>query len=444
MRVLQRTLASTGALALALLVGSPAAPAAAQTAAPKGAFADAFGLLVDVTALGVPVQTDEISRSTSTCPPGTGTVVENEVLDVSLPDASGTVATSDTLATRAATDCTRPTAMAQAITERATVLNTTGALPLPGLPVETALLAADVIDATASATCEGLTGNTRFVNLVVAGTPVTLDNGTVAPNTRIDIPGVATVILNEQTFDLNADGSGGTIVVNGVHIIGASDLLRGDIFISHAVAGVSGCPAGALMAPPGGNAGFDLTKEATPTTATPGQTVTFTARFQNNTGAACDVLSAIDHLNPVFEFVSTAGDFGTDAELRQRPGDGGTDVVLQPTDVVIAAGAAATQTFTVRIRENTGPGTYFNVTEIRCSQQGNFVSPPTAGVTVPAAAATPPPTAAPAPAVQASPAPRGAGRQLPETGLETTVPLLGVAALLLTMALRRRRGDLIG
>ncbi|MBW3648046.1 MAG: DUF11 domain-containing protein, partial [Actinobacteria bacterium] len=226
-----------------------------------------------------------------------------------------------------------------------------------------------------------------------------------------------------------------------------------DVFISHAVAGVTGCPAGSVTPPEGGNAEFNLTKDVTPTSANPGETVTYTARFQNNGAESCDVLEAIDHLNPVFEFVSTSGDFGTDAELTQREGDGGTDVTLEPTNVEIAPGQTATQTFTVRVRENTGPGTYFNVTEIRCSQQGNFVSPPTAGVTVPAAATTaptPPPTAGPAPAVQGDQADRGgqadrgAGRQLPETGLETTVPLLGVAVLLLTMALRRRRGDLIG
>lgn len=60
-----------------------------------------------------------------------------------------------------------------------------------------------------------------FANLVVAGTAVTTD---VAPNTRVDLPGVGYVVLNEvqQTGD-GATSSG--ITVNMIHVVQQSPIL---------------------------------------------------------------------------------------------------------------------------------------------------------------------------------------------------------------------------
>jgi uncharacterized repeat protein (TIGR01451 family)/LPXTG-motif cell wall-anchored protein len=409
-------------------------PAAAQQAAPAGAISDAFALLVDVTALAgnVPVQAGPISEASSTCPPESP-AADDVVLDVAVP-AAGTVATSETLRASADTDCAQPAAVARAITEGATVLT-----PVAGGP---SLLTAEVIESTATADCEDLTATTEFVGLTLTNPNNASQSIDVPanppPNTRIDIPGVATIILNEQ--QPLQDGRG--ILVNGVHIIGASDLLRGDIIISHALAGVA-CPNGAGPEAPEGLElpAVTFQKDANPTTAQPGDTVTYTATVNNTGDEDCDVLRFIDHLNPVFEFVSTTGDFGDEAETEQRT-DGGTDVVLRPGDTVIAAGASATQTFVVRVGPNTGPGTYFNSLEIFCSQNGNFASGPLAGVTVPAAAVAAP--AVQQPAAQPPAAPPPAARQLPQTG---AVPLTAAGALLLLAAggwgLRRtlRRGS---
>lgn len=56
---------------------------------------------------------------------------------------------------------------------------------------------------------------TWFANLVVAGTPIAPE---VAPNTRIDLPGVGYVVLNEQIPE--GDGSASTgLRVNGIHVV---------------------------------------------------------------------------------------------------------------------------------------------------------------------------------------------------------------------------------
>ena len=54
-----------------------------------------------------------------------------------------------------------------------------------------------------------------FVNLVVAGTAVTTD---VAPNTRVDLPGVGYAVLNEQTRTGDGVTSSG-IAVNMIHVV---------------------------------------------------------------------------------------------------------------------------------------------------------------------------------------------------------------------------------
>src|SRR5688500_17056343 len=116
-----------------------------------------------------------------------------------------------------------------------------------------------------------------------------------------------------------------------------------------------------------------------------GDTVTYRATVTNTSDAPCDVLSFYDHLNPVFELVSTSGGFG-DTAVDPVPvrGDGGQDVVLRPTDVVIEPGASVQQTIVVRLKADVAPGTYSNNLELFCAVNGDFASGPLAPVTVPA------------------------------------------------------------
>jgi uncharacterized repeat protein (TIGR01451 family) len=419
MRVV-RSLAGASALALAALVAAPVAPAAAQAAAPAGGYADARGIIVDLTVLtavplpgvlgNTPLDPNTFATATQSCPPQVAEPDEQTLLDVPAAPA----ATSRTVTAMAGANCSaNPVSVASAQTEGLT------ALINAGVPTITA----DVIRAQANSDCATApngTGST-FAGLTIAGQPIPAD---VPPNTRIDIPGVATVIVNEQ----HPTATGRGIVVNGLHIIGASPLLRGDLIISHAVSGVV-CPNGRGSELAEGLAAPDITfdKDATPTTARGGDTVTYDATVTNTSDAPCDVLSFVDHLNPVFEYVSTSGGFG-DAAVDPVPvrGDEGQDVVLRPTDVVIEPGASVTQRIVVRLKADVAPGTYFNNLELFCAVNGDFASGPLAPVTVPAPAA--PPVIQPAPV------------ELPRTG---TVPLLALGALLLLgagLGLRRAHG----
>lgn len=417
MRVFRRSLANASALALAALLVAPASPAGAQTAAPAGAFADAQGILLNLTVLtavplpgalgNTPLDPNTFARSSQSCPPQQAEPDPDELLNVNAPPA----VSANTVNTIAGARCDAPAAVASAQTEGLS------ALANAGVP----LITADVIRAQANSDCTKAPNGegSLFVGLKIAGQAI---SETPDPNTRITIPGVATVIVNEQ--NPTADGRG--IVVNGLHIIGTPPLLRGDLVISHANSGVV-CPNGkgaevaeGLEAP-----AMTFDKDASPATAEAGDTVTYTATVTNTSDAPCDVVSFIDHLNPVFEFVSTSGGFGDKVvtPVPVRP-DGGQDVTVRPTGVVIAPKASVTQTIVVKLKGDVQPGTYFNNLEIFCAANGNFASGPLAPVTVPA-----PVAALPAAAPAAAPAP--APEQLPRTG---AAPLLALGALLLVGA----------
>ena len=413
MRSPRRSLASVAAVALGVLIAAPMAPAAAQSTT-TGGFADARGIIADLrvlTAIPVPgalgstqLDPNTFSVATQSCPPQVAEPDEDNLVNVPAAPA----ATAATLTTMAGARCDAPTAVASAQAEGVALLFNAG-VPL---------ITADVIRAQANSDCvtaPNATGSI-FAGLRINGTPI---GGSPRPNTRITIPGVATVIVNEQ----QPSASGRGIVVNGLHVIGASPLLRGDLIVSHAVSGVS-CTNGrgsevaeGLEAP---DIAFD--KTANPTTARAGDTVTYSTTVRNTSEAPCRVLRYIDHLNPVFEFVSTSGAFGEEVDdpIATRP-DGGQDVVLRPADLVIEPGGALQQTFVVTLKGDVQPGTYFNNLEIFCAVNGNFASGPLAPVTVPAPA---PPAPAPV--------------ELPRTG---ALPLLALAGLVLVggaLGLRRR------
>jgi len=72
------------------------------------------------------------------------------------------------------------------------------------------LITADAVVAMASSTPEGSsTEGSSIANLVVNGTTVT----DPAPNTRVDLPGVGYVVLNEQTT------TSGGVTVNMIHVV---------------------------------------------------------------------------------------------------------------------------------------------------------------------------------------------------------------------------------
>ncbi|HVE73954.1 MAG TPA: choice-of-anchor P family protein [Mycobacteriales bacterium] len=430
MGLFTKSFAGVGALSVALLLAAPAGPAVAQSAAPPaGGFADAKGIILNVTALGlVTVPTAPITNSaldpntfsnaSQSCPPQVAApATDNFPMNI---NASPAV-TANTLNTLAGANCAVPSAVASAQVEGLTALINAGA----------PTITADLIRAQANSDCVKAPNadGSLFVNLRIAGQPVA---NNPAPNTVYTIPNVATVIVNEQRP--TADGRG--IVVNGIHIIGLApaagpQILRGDIVISHAVSGVV-CPNGkgseigpGLKAP---DIKFD--KKAVPSTAKAGDTVVYTATVTNTSAVPCDVLAFIDHLSPVFDLVSTDGAFGKtlDTTVPKRA-DGGVDATIRPKGVTIGAGKSVVQTFTVTLKADTAPGTYYDTLEIFCGPNGNFASGPLAPVTVGAPKAPKPP---------ARPKPPVAEPELPRTG---AAPLLALGALALVgtgLVLRRR------
>jgi len=424
--LVRKLLAGAGAGALSVTLLGMAAPATAQTAPPpSGSFANANGIIVDLTVLtavpipgalgNTPIDPNTFATSSQSCPPDAGKANTKSLLSVPAAPA----ATADVVRTSARATCTTTDAASTATAE---TVNPKLLFQTPTTP----LITADAILAVANSDCTNppnATG-TQFVNLKVAGQAIPVNP---PPNTRIDIPGVATVIVNEQ----HPTASGRGIVVNGLHIIGASPLLRGDLIISHAVSGVvcangKGSDPGTLPPPD-----ISFAKDANPSVANPGDTVTYTATVTNNSKtAACDVRRLIDHLDPVFDLVSTSGDFGaTFVTPPPKRSDGGIDAIVVPNPAVtIAAGASKTQTFVVKVKPNTAPGTYSNNLEIFCIVNGDFASGPLAPVTVPAVI-TPVIETSP-PATQPPAAPVATSRQLALTG---GAPLVAGTALLLLL-----------
>jgi uncharacterized repeat protein (TIGR01451 family) len=422
----RKLLATTGAAALSMLVVG-AAPA--HAAAASGGFANANGIIVDLVALtaipipgpfgGTPIDPNTFASSSRSCPPTAAKNDPHELLNVGAAPA----AEANTINTDAMAQCNVSDAVSSAAAQ------TEGLKALFNGAVPT--ITADVIRAQANSDCTKApnAAGSLFQNLTIAGQAIPDVLALNEPNRRIDIPGLATVIVNEQ--HPSADGRG--IVVNGLHIIGASPLLRGDLIISHAVSGVV-CPngKGSEFQAPLTKPDITFAKNANPSTANAGDTVTYTSTVTNTSTADCDVLTYFDHLDPAFDIVSTDGAFGkvftTPAPKRS---DGGTDVIVKPTGLIIGAGKSVTQTFVVKLKADVKPGTYYNNLELFCAVNGDFASGPLAPVTVPA----------PAPPVVAPPPPAPAPEQLPRTG---ATPLVAAAGLLLLIGAAGVRRSITG
>jgi len=402
---------------LALLITLPLSAAATAAVAPApGASAEAYGVFVDVKLLPVqvPVRAGPISHAAQDYPPGANAPDSDSVAELGpLPDDASLVKHVGVLTTLAGANAA-PQAAASAQAADVSLLADAAGVPA---------ISADLVRAQANSSCTAAPNatGTTFVNLSVGGQPI---EGTPPPNTVIDLQ-VAKVILNEQ--HPASDGRG--IVVNALHVISTTTgdpLFRGDIVVAHAMSTVA-CPNGAPST--GGNNEVQITKSVSPTTAAPGDTLTYTATITNKAAADCLVTAAIDHLPVGFEFVSTSGGLGTALDItppQARPG-GGLDLVLG-NGKVIAPNASVNQTFVVKVGADVAPGVYFNNVELFCANLGNFVKGLDAPVTV-----TAPPAAAPTPttAVAEPPAPSFGGDQpveLPRTG---STPALGLTALAL-------------
>ncbi|MFG2916137.1 choice-of-anchor P family protein [Kitasatospora sp. NPDC048298] len=202
-RTRNRVLAGT-ALAVAAL--SVASPAFAALPAPV---AEAY--VVSTEALGGMVAVAPSPESTYPSG-GTQTLVG---LDI------GPVATNSTLTATTAGNPADGTASASATVDKL------------GLDLGVASVSLTGVNSTCTATPTGATGSGLIAggSVSVAGIPTNLQANAPA-NTRVSIPLVGSIVLNEQTTDAN-----GVLTVNAVHITLLPSLNGANLVIGHAQCG---------------------------------------------------------------------------------------------------------------------------------------------------------------------------------------------------------------
>jgi hypothetical protein len=169
---------------------------------------------------GVSVRTATVNQtSASVTLPSDGSVAQTQATDVTVPSF---VSAQDAFATASgATDGTLSDAVSSATLGTVNILN--------------GLITADGVVAMATSTIGNCNGDGSSIgNLVVNG--VQLDDP--APNTRVDLPGVGYVVLNEQI------AAAGGITVNMIHVVLQQEGLLGtqtvgDIIVGSATSSVN-------------------------------------------------------------------------------------------------------------------------------------------------------------------------------------------------------------
>lgn len=212
-----RLLAASGAAGGLLLLGAAPALAAVNPPDPANGTVNGSAFGASATALGTVVDVPPTPQVTL---PPSGAAQSATAVPINLPGILTTgVLTASTSGNRAA-----GTSQSQGKVANVQVLppllgGLGGIIPIPGLPglpaVTTAALTADAVQADCTATPSGETGSTTIANLQLGAvtTPPTVDVTNLAPNTKITLQGIATIVLNEQIN--NPDGS---LTVNAVHV----------------------------------------------------------------------------------------------------------------------------------------------------------------------------------------------------------------------------------
>jgi len=169
---------------------------------------------------GVSVRTLTVNQKTpSVVAPTDGSTAENQAGNVSVP---GLVSAQDVFATASGDGSDPADAFSSATLGTVSILN--------------GLISADGIVAMASSTAGDVnTEGSSIGNLIVNGVQVS----DPAPNTRVGLPGVGYVVLNEQV------PTSGGITVNMIHVVLQQPLLFGgfrtigDIVVGSATSGVN-------------------------------------------------------------------------------------------------------------------------------------------------------------------------------------------------------------
>jgi hypothetical protein len=179
---------------------------------------EAFGVSVNVSGPLIPTGV-VIPRTPDVILPPDGGMVEDQVLTVSVPDIL--VSRTLTVMTSGAIAASKASAQSSATVEQ--------------LDIRNGLVTARLVVAMASSTANGSTATSNAEGSTLVGLTVngmTLGDITPAPNTTIPIPGVGSVILNEQIR--SGDGVYSTaLTVNMIHVV-LNGTLNGDIIVASA------------------------------------------------------------------------------------------------------------------------------------------------------------------------------------------------------------------
>lgn len=161
----------------------------------------AFGTEVSVASI---VKSGRSALSTLGCTSQTGVTHTNSVASVGLPG----ILTSGTVTTSAASEQTAagPASSSSATTEGASLLG--------GLVSATAIQSVSTTTRNSSTHKLGVSAaGTQFLDLSVLGIPI---SGTPAPNTKITLPAIGYVVLNQQTGHVSGHKAGLTVI--GIHV----------------------------------------------------------------------------------------------------------------------------------------------------------------------------------------------------------------------------------
>jgi len=221
------------AAGLALCLGGTTAAQAAPAAVAGGA----FGVAADVSLAGVHVSVPAGPAVTLPAPGGSATTITGHAVGLGV----GALASLGVL--DVSTVGTPPGGSVHSTAE------------VQGLRVDAVLGGDDsalhgqenAIKSQCTATGAGASASTDLLHVVIAGQTVAANP---APNTHITVPGIADVVLNEQTQTGSAGSPG--VTVNGVHIRllpGLGALGGGDIYLAQSrcsITGGTGMPVGAV------------------------------------------------------------------------------------------------------------------------------------------------------------------------------------------------------
>lgn len=147
---------------------------------------------------------------------------------------------------------------------------------------------ADLVGSTCTSNGDGSTGSVEIVDLRLGDTPIAIPS--TAPNTTVTVPGIATIVVNEQ-FVSNAPGVGTGITVNALRI----NLLNGgvEVIVAQSRCLVAGPD---VLLPQLPTLTVDKTA-LTPSLPAPGGDFPMRVQVTNTSPEAVSLISLIDNVN---------------------------------------------------------------------------------------------------------------------------------------------------